>query len=176
MVFSVAMLGVLGVALAICATILRAQSAPAGARHVVVISIDGLKPATYTRPGAARIPTLRRLAQEGAWAEGVVGVLPAVHGIPNNLIFDPEGQANGEWYRFAQDIKAPTLPGVVKGLGLSTGAVSWPVSAGMNVDYLLPEFGYYKHPQMLALMRLISERGTSSMRTSTRRAAPWPGR
>ena len=139
----------------------------------MIISIDGLKPATYTTPGPAKIPTLRRLAQEGVWADGVVGVLPtvtypshttmitgvlpSVHGIGNNLIFDPENRANGEWYRFARDITAPTLPGVVKGRGLSTAAVSWPVSAGMNVDYLLPEFGYYRHPQMLALMRLISE-------------------
>lgn len=142
-------------------------------RHVVIISVDGLKPETYTKPGPSKVPTLRRLARQGAWAEGVVGVLPtvtypshttmitgvppAVHGIPNNLILDPEGRANGEWYRFARDIQVPTLPGVVKGRGLTTAAVSWPVSAGMNVDYLLPEFGYYRHPQMLALMRLITE-------------------
>lgn len=162
---------VLAIVLAADASGLLAQTTEA--RHVVLISVDGLKPATYTRPGPAKIPTLRRLAQDGVWADGVIGVLPTVtypshttmitgvlparHGIPNNLIFDPEGSANGEWYRFASDITAPTLPGVVKGRGLSTAAVSWPVSAGMNVDYLLPEFGYYRHPQMLALMRLISE-------------------
>ena len=53
----------------------RAQApaqAAAQERHVVIISIDGLKPATYTTPGPAKIPTLRRLAQEGVWADGVV--------------------------------------------------------------------------------------------------------
>ncbi len=70
----------------------------------------------------------------------------------------------------------PTLPGVVKGAGLTTAAVSWPVSAGMNVDYLLPEFGYYRHPQMLALMRLISEPRhlIAAYEHAAGKALPWP--
>lgn len=161
-------------------------------RHVVLISIDGLKPSTYTKPGPLKIPTLRRLAREGAWADGVIGVMPtvtypshttmitgvppAVHGIPNNLILDPEGAANGEWYRFAADIRVPTLPGVVKAAGLTTAAVSWPVSAGMDVDFLLPEFGYYRHPKMLALMRLISEPRhlIDAYEHATGSPLPWP--
>src|SRR5688572_2889357 len=98
-----AALAVLSMALAGSGQALRAQAV---SRHVLIISIDGLKPATYTSPGPAKIPTLRKLAQEGAWADGVIGVLPtvtypshttmitgvlpSVHGIPNNLIFDPE--------------------------------------------------------------------------------------
>ena len=183
-----------GVVMAVIGSLLITAGAqsPSAQRHVVVISIDGLKPDTYTSPGPSKIPTLRRLAAQGAWATGVIGVLPTVtypshttmitgvlpaaHGIPNNLIFDPEGQANGEWYRFARDITAPTLPGVVKARGLTTAAVSWPVSAGMNVDYLLPEFGYYRHPQMLALMRLISEPRhlIDAYQHAAGAALPWP--
>ena len=48
------------------------------ARHVVMISIDGLRPVFYTQPGPAKIPTIRRLMQQGAWARGVTGVLPSV--------------------------------------------------------------------------------------------------
>ncbi len=149
-----------------------ASSSAAAPRHVVMISIDGLMPSTYTQPGPSRIPTLRRLAREGASAEGVIGVLPtvtypshttlitgvlpAVHGIPNNLILDTKGIASGEWYRYARDIQAPTLPGAVRARGLTAAAVSWPVSVGMDVDYLVPEYGWHRDPKMLHLMREIS--------------------
>ena len=48
------------------------------APHVIVISIDGMKPETYTEPGLAHVPTLRRLAAQGVFANGVVGVLPTL--------------------------------------------------------------------------------------------------
>ena len=57
-------------------TSVLAQQPPA--RHVVMITIDGLKPATYTAPGPSKVPTLRRLAQEGTFADGVIGVTPTV--------------------------------------------------------------------------------------------------
>ena len=143
------------------------------ARHVVVISIDGLKPSTYTADGPSKVPTLRRLAREGAFAEGVVGVtptvtypshttiisgvLPAVHGIYNNRILDPEQISNESWYWYARDIQVPTLPTVAKARGLRTAAVSWPVTVGADIDYLMPEFGgVTRHPKWLDLLRAIS--------------------
>ena len=149
------------------------RAAPPERRHVVMISIDGLKASTYARPGLSKVPTLRQLAQLGAYAEGVVGVeptqtypshtalitgvLPAVHGIYNNRILDPEGTSNGSWYWYARDIQVPTLPGLVKALGLSTAAVSWPVTIDADIDYLVPEFGgVTHHPKWLDLMRALS--------------------
>jgi predicted AlkP superfamily pyrophosphatase or phosphodiesterase len=47
---------------------------------VLVISVDGLHPAYVTdadRHGL-KIPTLRQLMQKGAYARGVVGVVPTV--------------------------------------------------------------------------------------------------
>src|SRR5688572_5872813 len=98
-------------------SLVRAQAKPAQPaepRHVIMISIDGLKPETYTKPGPSKVPTLRRLAKEGMFAEGVIGVTPtvtypshttmitgvapAVHGIPGNTILDPAGTSNSEWY------------------------------------------------------------------------------
>ena len=103
----------------------RADDAPP---HVVMISIDGLKPEAYTQPGPADVPTLRKLAAEGAFARGVVGIFPtvtypshttlitgvtpAVHGIYNNRILDAEDRSDAGWYWYARDITAPTLPGV----------------------------------------------------------------
>jgi predicted AlkP superfamily pyrophosphatase or phosphodiesterase len=151
----------------------RAQVKPAEPRHVILISIDGLKPETYTKPGPSKVPTLRRLAKEGVFAEGVIGVTPtvtypshttmitgvapAVHGIPGNTILDPAGTSNSEWYRYARDIKATTLPGVVKARGLRTAGVFWPVSVGMeSLDFNVPEAAYYTNPKMMDLLRVLS--------------------
>ena len=163
-------LAIVGVAIAVFPMMPAAQP---GSRHVVMISIDGLKPATYTRPGPSKLPTLRMLAQNGAYAEGVVGVLPtvtypshttmitgvppAIHGIYNNRILDPDDTSSGAWYWYARDIKVPTLYGVVKRLGLSTAAVSWPVTVDAEIDYLVPEFtDVTQHPQWLDLLRALS--------------------
>ena len=91
--------------------------------------------------------------QQGAWARvtGVLptvtypshttlitGVLPAVHGILDNRIFDPEGLSQQAWYWYASAIKVPTLPGAVKARGLTAAGVSWPASVGMELDYNVP--------------------------------------
>jgi predicted AlkP superfamily pyrophosphatase or phosphodiesterase len=149
-----------------------AGSAAPDPGHVVMISIDGLMPSIYTAPGPAAVPTLRRLASEGAFAEGVVGVMPTVtypshttlitgllpadHGIVSNNILDPERRSNDAWYWYARDIVAPTLPGVLRARGLSAAAVSWPVTVGMDVDYLFPEFFRSRHPESLSLLRALS--------------------
>jgi len=162
------------------------------ARHVVMISIDGLKPSTYSTPGPSKVPALRRLALAGAYAEGVVGalptvtypahttiitgVLPAVHGIYNNRILDPEDTSNGSWYWYARDIKVPTLPGVFKARGLTTGAVSWPVTVGAEIDYLVPEFGgVTRNPKWLEMFRALSSpRGVLEKYEAQGRAINWP--
>jgi predicted AlkP superfamily pyrophosphatase or phosphodiesterase len=142
--------------------------------HVVLISIDGLMPSAYAGADAARAPTLKALAQEGAYAQGVVGVLPsvtypshttlitgvapAVHGIFGNEIFDPEGRANSAWYWYARDIRVPTLTDAARASGLSTAVVFWPVSVGMKVDALVPEFWRpgSNHPSDISLIKALS--------------------
>lgn len=140
--------------------------------HVVMVSIDGLMPSTYTQAGPAKIPTLRRLVAEGAFAEGVIGVLPtitrpshttlitgvrpAVHGIVNNGIFDPHGLSNGAGFSYARDIRAPTLVGAARAAGLRTAAVNWPVSVGLDADFLIPVFQSSPHPEGLTLLRALS--------------------
>lgn len=90
--------------------------------RVIMISIDGLMPVSYKDP-ALPAPNLRSLAQSGVWADGVVGVLPtvtfpshttlitgvepAVHGIYDNRIFDPENKSDGAWYYYAREPFTP---------------------------------------------------------------------
>jgi predicted AlkP superfamily pyrophosphatase or phosphodiesterase len=134
----------------------QAQRAPGAARHVVLISIDGLRP-DYYLPSSARVtltPALDALRARGSWAEGVVsqfpsltypahtsivtGVRPARHGIVHNTHFDP---ANGSsaWMFDSAALKSPALWEGARAAGLTTAGVSWPVTVGAAIDYLLPE-------------------------------------
>jgi predicted AlkP superfamily pyrophosphatase or phosphodiesterase len=145
----------LGALLLVAAPVLAAESGP---RHVVMISIDGLKPESYARADelGLKVPNLRRLMGEGVWAEGVVGVLPTVtypshttlitgvlpnvHGIPSNHPFDPMGVGGGAWYWYADEIRVPTLVSAAAAGRLRTATVSWPVSVGLGATYQVPEF------------------------------------
>lgn len=140
--------------------------------HVVMISIDGLMPSGYTGADRAVAPTLARLAADGAYADGVIGVAPtvtypshttlitgvspAVHGIYDNEIFDPEGRSGNAWHWYAREIRVPTLVGAVRSRGLRAAAVTWPVSVGMDADYLFPEFWRSDHPETLMLLKALS--------------------
>ncbi|HKD63983.1 MAG TPA: hypothetical protein VKB40_08100, partial [Candidatus Acidoferrales bacterium] len=57
-----------------------AQSSPASrpVQHLIVISIDGMKPESYTAPDAhgLKIPTLRQIVRDGASSDGVQPVMP----------------------------------------------------------------------------------------------------
>src|SRR3989442_5912106 len=93
--------------------------------HVIVISIDGMKPETYTEPDLAHVPTLQRLAAQGVFASGVVGLLPTLtfpshttlitgvppagHGLYNNRILDPEDRWYGAWEWYGRDVKVRTM-------------------------------------------------------------------
>lgn len=136
------------------ATVPSATSSPA--RRVLVISLDGLD-ARYLEKRdeyGLKIPTLRRLMQNGVMAR-VVGVYPSVtypshttivtgampqrHGIYGNEIFEtPDQPQTGNWYWYARDIRAETLWDAAARGGLKTAMISWPVSVGVG-DYNFPE-------------------------------------
>ncbi len=134
---------------------------PAGAAaappadHVVLITIDGLRPEFYLDRGAWPAPMIQKMAREGAHARAVRGVtptvtypshttivtgaLPARHGVHHNRPFEPEGQS-GRWYMESSDIQVPAIWDVVREGGGTTAAISWPVSAGAAIDWNIPEF------------------------------------
>ena len=156
----------------LCCAVLFTLGADELRPRLVVISIDGMMPARYTSSGPAKIPTLRRLMSQGMYAEGVIGVMPsstypshttlitgvppAVHGIYDNRILDPEGQANGAWYWYSREIKVQTLATTAHARGLRVAAVSWPVSVGLDIDYNVPEFWRSNHPETITLLRALS--------------------
>jgi len=148
-------------ALVLMPALLAPLAAPAQTiKHVVLISIDGLRPEFY-KDSRWPTPQLQRLARLGAAADGVVGVFPTStypshtslitgvnpgrHGIVYNTAFEPANK-DAHWFVKASDIRAPTLWDAVRAAGLSSAAVSWPVSAGAPIDFNLPEIWLDENP------------------------------
>ncbi len=124
--------------------------------HVVVISVDGMRASEYlSPPPGAHIPNLLRLKDEGSYAEGmqvvypsvtypshttiVTGCLPAQHGIYTNRSSRVPGKNPNEWFWFAKAIRRTTLWDEASRHGLTTATVGWPVTAGAQVDWDVPE-------------------------------------
>ncbi len=117
-------------------------------RTVVLVSVDGLGHA-YLRDPKADMPTIRRLAREGAMAEGMVTVFPSVtwtahatistgvyprrHGILANDIFDRTIRQKvtllcDPVYEPTEILRSPTIYDVAYRAGLVTAGVLWPLT------------------------------------------------
>jgi predicted AlkP superfamily pyrophosphatase or phosphodiesterase len=144
---------------------------------VVLISIDGLKPEYVTEADkrGMKIPNLRRFVTEGAFATGVIGVLPTVtypshttlvtgvsptrHGIVGNTPFDPFAKNLGGWYWYAQDLKVETLWDAVRKRGLVTGSVDWPATVGANITFNIPQYWRAGNADDHKLLRAVATPG-----------------
>jgi predicted AlkP superfamily pyrophosphatase or phosphodiesterase len=144
---------------------------------LVVISVDGLRPdhVTAADTHGAKIPNLRRFLKEGAFAEGVTGVVPTVtypshttlvtgvwparHGIWANTTFDPLQKNYQGWYWYAEDICVPTLWDAAAQAGRTTASVQWPVTVGANITWNIPEIWRAGTPEDAKLLRALATRG-----------------
>jgi len=166
-------------------TLLRAMAAAlafvagaAQASPVLMISLDGLRPDDVTEADARgiKVPHLRTLLKQGAYASGVVGVLPtltypshttlvtgvapAEHGVSNNQTFDPEAKNQQGWYWYASDIRVPTLWQAAHGAGLKTASIHWPVTVGAaGIDENLPQYWRTGTPDDAKLMAVLATPG-----------------
>jgi predicted AlkP superfamily pyrophosphatase or phosphodiesterase len=141
-------------------------SAAQSERHVLLLSIDGLRPDFYL-DDAYRTPELRALLGAGSHARAVEGVFPSMtypshasmitgvrpgrHGIAFNRLFDPAATQT-RWYEEASDLRATPLWEWARAAGLRTAAVSWPSTLGARIDALVPERDYYARSGPLDLL------------------------
>jgi predicted AlkP superfamily pyrophosphatase or phosphodiesterase len=120
------------------------------ASHVILVSIDGLRPDVYLRPQSMGIemPNLTKLATSGTVAERMTGVFPSItypshtslvtgnrparHGITTNPNRDNHFWESGK-------NQSPTLWDSARDAGLTTALVTWPASKGANVDFLVSD-------------------------------------
>jgi len=130
------------------------------ARHVVLISIDGMRPEFYL-DSLWPTPNLQHLARQGAYAlhmksvfpsytypshsSMVTGAYPALHEVCYNAPFAPLG-SDGRWNWETSNIKARTIWDAAKEAGLTTAIVEWPVSVGAPVTWNIPEIWAVKDP------------------------------
>ncbi len=149
----------------------------AGARHVVLVSIDGMRPDYYTHADTygLAIPNLRALMRRGRYAEGVVGTWPTVtypahttlvtgarpnrHGVLANHPFDPLYRNQGGWNWYAETITADTLWAALRRAGKTTGAVYWPVTVGAAIDDNFPQIWRAKIDEDDRLLRALTTPG-----------------
>lgn len=147
---------------------------PAALRHVLMISIDGLRPGDLD-DGAHPLPALRGLVANGAHARAmrgtwptvtypahttlVTGASPARHGILANGPFDPFEKNEGGWYWYASDIRVPTLWDVAADAHLSVANVTWPVTVGARIPYNVPQYWRSKVEEDEKLFDAISTPG-----------------
>lgn len=167
------------------------EPAAAPADHVVLVSVDGLRPEFYldaTWPA----PRLQEMARAGAHARGVLSVFPsstypghttivtgrspADHGIVYNHPFEPEAPT-GRWYWEADSIRARTLWDAVGEAGGTSAAFSWPVTVGAPITWNVPEVwpaGSYES-RLDAIRRATTPEGFLSEleREATGRLTAW---
>src|SRR5262245_24631061 len=178
------------VACAACLFVARGTLAAAPSvdpdRIVVLMSVDGLA-GFYLDDPAAELPTLRKLAAEGARASGmrasdptvtwpnhttlVTGVTPAKHGVLGNSVLD---RATGQQVPLVVDplfnkdelVKSPTIYDVAKQAGLKTAAFLWPATrAARTLDGAVPDVGTLAHVKQFTTPALIEE--------FTKEGIPW---
>ncbi len=168
-------------------------------KHVVIISLDGLRPEFYLPGDASKAcETLVSLRDAGSCAKAALppypsvtypghatiatGMNPARHGVTANTVFEPTA-SEGRGFWFASDLQAPALWDVAHKAGLTVGSVSWPCTAGSKfIDWDVPEFWTTSMGNELVLMRKhapeglieLIERDAGSMATARRAGgAPW---
>jgi predicted AlkP superfamily pyrophosphatase or phosphodiesterase len=146
-------------------------------RRVVIVSIDGLMPATYVvadTHGLA-VPTLREIVKNGAWSDGArsvfpsvtypahasiaTGVNPGVHGIVANGTFDPLGKNQQGWRWYAEDIRTPTLWDAARSRGLTAGLIWWPSTVGARAAAVVPEYWRAGSEEDVKLVRALATPG-----------------
>ena len=161
---------------------------PALARPVLLISIDGLRPADVidAQRRGLTLPNLTAFLTNGSYARGVVGVLPTLtypshttlitgvsparHGIVANETFDPLHINDGGWYWYAEDDKAQTLWDAAFLARLTTGNVHWPVSVGArHITWNLPQIWRTGHPDDRKLVRALATTGLVAELEAARR-------
>jgi predicted AlkP superfamily pyrophosphatase or phosphodiesterase len=134
-----------------------AVAADAAERHVVIVSIDALRPEFYL-DASYGATELRAMVAAGSAARGaeavfptvtypnhatiVTGVRPLRHGVAFNVLFDPAG-GRSRWYEEAADLRATPIWEWARTAGLRTASVSWPSTVGARIDSLVPERDYH---------------------------------
>ncbi|MFR1710214.1 MAG: ectonucleotide pyrophosphatase/phosphodiesterase [Clostridium sp.] len=137
-------------------------------KHLVVISIDGLKAADFDIIN--NLPNFSRCIQRGTVVRNVKSIYPSLtypahttivtgkypknHGVVNNKLLEPK-KITPDWFWFRKYVNGPTLYDVAKEKGLSVASIFWPVTGKASIKYNIPEIfsnNKYISQEMSSLM------------------------
>ena len=168
---------------AACATPFSTEQS--SARHVILISIDGLRPEFYL-DSEYPAPILRKLAASGARAQTVepvfpsdtnpnhatilTGLRPNRHGILFNVRFESDGTRGG-WYEDASELRAPSLWMRARTAGLRTASLNWPTTHLAQIDLLVTGGGYPANEAGVAKLAQTTTTGLFALARVTPSAA-----
>jgi hypothetical protein len=135
------------------------------AEHVIVVSIDGLKPEYYLEERWPT-PAMRQVLMRGAHAERVCGIfpsltypshttmvtgaLPARHGVWSNQAIEPRDEP--PWLKNADLIRVPALWDAVRAKGGTTASLNWPLTVGAAIDWCVPDVWPGSESEVVAAM------------------------
>jgi hypothetical protein len=139
------------------------------AQHVIVVSVDGLRPEYYLEERWPT-PAMRQLLMRGAHAARVraifpsltypshttmaTGALPARHGVWSNQAVEPV--EDPPWLKDADLIRVPALWDAVRAAGGTTAALNWPITAGAAIDWNVPDVWPGSEDEVIAAMAAAS--------------------
>ncbi len=120
---------------------------------IIVISFDGLGSDDWTI--IEKLPHFKAFLEEAAYCKTVETVYPSLtypahctiatgrypvhHRVIHNTLLQPGRMASPDWYWKRKYIKGKTIYEAAKEKGMKTAAFLWPVTAGANIDYHIPE-------------------------------------
>ena len=120
--------------------------------HVVMVSLDAVT--GNEAEWLAQMPAVGALARRGTLTTGVASVfvsntypahasivsgqLPHVHRITENCLYQPQYQA-ADWYWYRRGLQGDTVYDAACRAGLTTCNVMWPVTAGADITWNMPE-------------------------------------
>lgn len=140
--------------LLLCLAVAASGLAADRSKHVILITIDGMRAAMVT-DSTMPSPNLKRMKRDGLFVDTikgitptatypshitiVTGVKPARHHIYYNAQFTGNAPTVPYWY--ADSIKSATIWEAASRQGLTTASLFWPVSTGSRyITYNVPEF------------------------------------
>jgi predicted AlkP superfamily pyrophosphatase or phosphodiesterase len=138
-------------------------------KHLIIISFDAISSQDFNY--IKNLPNFKTFLDSASYCDNVLSVYPSLtypahttiitgkypanHGIVNNTLLQP-GNASPDWYWYRKYIKSETLYDKAIDSGMTAAALLWPVTAGSNITYNMPEIFANRWWQNQILVSLLS--------------------
>jgi len=146
-------------------------------KKLIVLSIDGF-PGYYANSQSdfyKFTPNLNLLREKSNFSNSVTSVYPTMtypahtsmvtgvdpesHRIRFNSPVDPFGKNSNGWMWYFEDINVRSIFDFLRANKKKSASIYWPVTAGADIDYNIPQYWRAKNKEDEKLLRLLSTKG-----------------